>query len=170
MLVKSCKEQERRGQQFVYEKYSGKMMGVCKRYLGHSQEAEDTLIEGFMIVFSKVESFNEQGSFEGWIKRIMINCSLMKIRKKGNLYFQNTDEILHLAAPDDILSQLNIQEILALISQIPIGYRTVFNLYAIEGFNHREISEKLGISEGTSKSQLSRARGLIQKKINELQA
>lgn len=83
LLVQSCKRQEREGQETVYKKYAGKMMGICKRYLGNSQEAEDALIEGFMIVFSKIDRFNELGSFEGWVKRIMINGCLMKIRKKA---------------------------------------------------------------------------------------
>lgn len=140
-------------------------MAVCRRYLGPGPDAEDALMEGFMKVFAKVESFNEAGSFEGWIRRIMVNECLMKIRKQGNDYTKPIEEAWDLGQSPDALMHMRTAEIEALIAELPPGYRTIFNLYAIEGYSHDEIAAMLQISAGTSKSQLSRARALIQQKM-----
>lgn len=169
-LVLACKKQDRKGQQATFSRYAGKMMAICRRYLGNCPEAEDALMEGFMKVFSKVETFNEAGSFEGWIRRIMVNECLMKIRKQGDTFTKNIEEAWEVGQPADILMQLNITEIEDLIAELPLGYRTVFNLYAIEGYTHDEIATRLNISAGTSKSQLSRARTLIQQKLKLIES
>jgi RNA polymerase sigma-70 factor (ECF subfamily) len=164
-LVQSCKKQDRKGKHATFNRFAGKMMAVCRRYLGPGPDAEDALMEGFMKVFAKVETFNDSGSFEGWIRRIMVNECLMKIRKQGNNYTKPIDEAWDIGQPEDALMHLRTTEIEALIAELPPGYRTIFNLYAIEGYTHDEIATLLNISAGTSKSQLSRARTLIQQKL-----
>jgi RNA polymerase sigma-70 factor (ECF subfamily) len=146
------------------------MMAVCRRYLGNGPDAEDALMEGFMKVFSKVENFNEAGSFEGWIRRIVVNECLMKIRKQGDVFTKNIEEAREVGQPADALMQLRTSEIEKLIAELPSGYRTIFNLYAIEGYTHDEIANLLNISAGTSKSQLSRARMLLQQKIKMIES
>jgi RNA polymerase sigma-70 factor (ECF subfamily) len=146
------------------------MMAACRRYLGNGPDAEDALMEGFMKVFSKVESFNEAGSFEGWIRRIVVNECLMKIRKQGDVFTKNIEEAWEVGQPADALMQLSTSEIEKLIAELPPGYRTIFNLYAIEGYTHDEIANLLNISAGTSKSQLSRARMLLQQKIKMIES
>jgi RNA polymerase sigma-70 factor (ECF subfamily) len=166
--VRLCQKQDRKGQYAVYQHYAGKMMVVCRRYLGQSPDAEDALQEGFMKVFTKIDQFTEGKSFEGWIRRIMVNESLMKLRKNGSVYLKDIDETWDVGQPADALMQLSTQEIEGLIADMPDGYRTIFNLYAIEGYSHPEISQMLQISEGTSKSQLSRARALLQTKMKNV--
>lgn len=143
-------------------------MAICTRYLGKGPDSEDALMEGFMKVFSKIDQFIIGNSFEGWIRKIMVNESLIKIRKKAGLYTQNLEEAYELSIPEDAVMQLNVLDLHDVIVRMPLGYRTVFNLYAIEGYTHQEVAEKLQISEGTSKSQLSRARSYIQEKLKEL--
>lgn len=166
--VRLCQKQDRKGQNAVYQHYAGKMMAVCRRYLGQSPDAEDALQEGFMKVFTKIDQFTEGNSFEGWIRRIMVNESLMKLRKNGAIYMKDIDATWDVGQPEDALMQLSTQEIEALIAEMPVGYRMIFNLYAIEGYSHPEISQMLQISEGTSKSQLSRARALLQTKMKNV--
>ncbi len=166
--VRLCQKQDRKGQYAVYQYYAGRMMAVCRRYLGQSPDAEDALQEGFMKVFTKIDQFTEGKSFEGWIRRIMVNESLMKLRKNGAVYLKDIDATWDVGQPEDALMQLSTQEIEALIAEMPDGYRTIFNLYAIEGYSHPEISQMLQISEGTSKSQLSRARALLQAKMKNV--
>lgn len=168
-LILGCKNQERDAQYAVYQLYAGKMLAVCKRYLGNGPEAEDTLMEGFMKVFTKIDAFQEQGSFEGWIRRIFTNEALMKIRKNHRFQWIDIDETWDLSSPENGMMNLQVEEIERMIEDLPMGYRTIFNLYAIEGYSHKEIAEMLQISEGTSKSQLSRARMILQTKFNNSQ-
>jgi len=168
-LVQACKRRDRRAQEAVFKRFAGKMMAVCKRYLGAGPLAEDVLMEGFMKVFTKIDHFKVQGSFEGWVRRIMVNEALMALRKEGKMLFQETDFSFEVGQAEDAIMHLGVEELNKLIESLPAGYKTVFNLYAIEGYTHQEIAEMLGIQEGTSKSQLSRARGLLQQKLNELQ-
>ena len=167
-LVQACKRRDRKGQEAVFKRLAGKMMAVCKRYLGVGPLAEDVFMEGFMKVFTKIDLFHEQGSFEGWVRRIMVNEALMALRKEGKMKFQETDFGYEIGQTEDAYVNLEVEELNKLIESLPLGYKTVFNLYAIEGYTHQEIAEMLGIQEGTSKSQLSRARGLLQQKLNEL--
>ncbi|HEV7378511.1 MAG TPA: RNA polymerase sigma factor [Dyadobacter sp.] len=167
-LVKALRKQDPKAQRQLYEKYSSRMLGLCFRYACDEMIAEDIMIEGFMRVFSKIDQFSEEGSFEGWIRRIMVNEALGYIRKQKRMMEDSlSDEADNI--PDYTLADenLNAEELLSLISGLPVGYRTVFNLYAIEGYSHAEIAEMLGISESTSKSQLHRARALLQKMVLE---
>lgn len=153
------KKGDRKEQKKIYNDFSPKMFAVCRRYIFNEQDAEDVMINGFFKVFTKIEQFKYKGSFEGWMRRIMVTESLMFLRK--NKKFTGVLEISQINEPayqDNIIESLSAQEIFEYIDQLPIGYRTVFNLYCIEGFKHREIAEQLGVSINTSKSQLILAR------------
>lgn len=144
------------------------MLGLCRRYVRGELESEDVMIRGFMKVFTKIQLFEGKGSFEGWMKRIMINEALGYIRKNKAMYLETEIEAADKEPDFDTLStELEANDLLKMISELPSGYRTIFNLYAIEGYSHKEISELLGINENTSKSQLSRARMHLQKKLLE---
>lgn len=142
----------------LYKRFAGKMMVVCRRYGGNKQEAEDFLQDAFIKIFEKLDTFNHAGSLEGWIRRIVVHTSLNKLRTR-KLYSDISDD---LPIPDsnasDALNDMSEKELLVLIQALPAGYRMVFNLYAIDGYDHAEIAEALGINEGTSRSQLSKAR------------
>lgn len=163
-LILACKEGDRGAQNSLYKKFGGKMLAICKRYLKDQMEAEDVLMEGFLKVFLKIREFKNEGSLEGWIRRIMVNECLMSLRKR-KITYPMEEEALLVPEPAAVLEQMTSLEIQEHILRLPDGFRTVFNLYAIEGYSHAEIAEQLGISEGTSKSQLSRARVLLQQKI-----
>ena len=167
-LVKALRKQDPKAQRQVYEKYSPRMLGLCFRYIGDEMVAEDVMIEGFLRVFNKIDQFGEEGSFEGWIRRIMVNEALGQIRKQKRIpedaMSDEAENIPDFAYADQ---NLNAEELLGLIAELPAGYRTVFNLYAIEGYAHSEIAELMGITESTSKSQLHRARALLQKMVSE---
>jgi len=165
-LIKRCRKNDGKAQEAVYNKYSTRMLGVCIRYVKDADQAEDVMIDGFVKVFNKIDQFKHQGSFEGWIRRIMVNESLTYIRKNKSMYLEVDIEAADKEPDYDALgSKLEADDLLAMIQSLPTGYKTVFNLYAIEGFSHKEIAEKLGVSENTSKSQLSRARALLQKQL-----
>ncbi len=153
-IIDLCRKNDRRAQKVLFETYSPKMFGVCKRYVKTREDAEDVLIEGMYKVMANIKSFKGNGSFEGWIRRIVVNESLMFLRKKHN--FRLTIEISNIEIKTNISAQdhLEEQDILNLLNKLPTGYRTVFNLYVIEGYKHREIADMLGISINTSKSQL----------------
>jgi RNA polymerase sigma-70 factor (ECF subfamily) len=168
-LIAACRQNNRQAQQALFQKMAGKMLSVVKRYITNTSEAEDTLMEGFVKVFSKLDQYQGGGSFEGWIRKIMVNEALMSIRKNKDRFPVDIDVAFDLAHPDETLMQLGLEEIESLIAALPTGYRTIFNLYAIEGYSHAEIALLLDISEGTSKSQLSRARAQLQNQLTALQ-
>ncbi len=162
-LVSALKRGESRAHKVVYERFAGKMLAVCTRYCTNRADAEEVMLDGFMRVFEKIEQFREDGSFEGWVRRIMVTESLMFLRKNKQWRQEiPLDDVT--TEPDYAWADTNVNEndLLRLVGQLPDGYRTVFNLYAIEGYSHAEIAETLGITEGTSKSQLSRARTMLQ--------
>lgn len=165
-LIENCKKGDRLSQQQLYNQYSAKMLAICRRYISGSAEAEDVLIRGFLTVFERIGQFRNEGSFEGWIRKIMVNEALGVLRKQKSLFLYSEIEVAGLEA-DEVRtdSSLLTGDLLNLVASLPDGYRTVFNLYSIEGYSHREIAEMLGISESTSKSQLSRARELLRSKI-----
>ncbi|WP_221389895.1 RNA polymerase sigma factor [Dyadobacter sp. NIV53] len=167
-LVKALRKQDPKAQRQVYEKYSSRMLGLCFRYVNDEMVAEDIMIEGFLRVFGKIDQFSSEGSFEGWIRRIMVNEALGHIRKQKRIpedaMSDEAENIPDYAYADQ---NLNAEELLDLIAELPAGYRTVFNLYAIEGYAHGEIAELLAITESTSKSQLHRARALLQKMVSD---
>lgn len=168
-LAKAITQGDTKAQRLLYEQYSPKMMAICGRYMNDEMEAEDVMIEGFMKIFDKIKQFNYQGSFEGWMKKIMVNEALMRLRSRKMIKV-DIDEIKYHKVDEDVSYDLNVQELLKLINALPVGYRTIFNLYAIEGYSHAEIAEQLQITEGTSKSQLSRARSLLQEQIKMLES
>lgn len=161
-------EGNRRMQEELYLRFSPRMYGVCLRYAANTEEAQDILQEGFIKVFNKLSSFRSEGSFEGWIRRIFVNTAIEHFRRKKYLQpvtekEENTIEGKYLSALDGLAEK----DILGLIQQLSPGYKTVFNLYVIEGYSHKEIGDMLGISEGTSKSQLSRAKVILQEMVKE---
>ena len=164
-LIKSCMQQDPTAQKVLYDKYSDLFYAICLRYLKSPMDAEDALVESFYKIFSKISQFKDEGSFEGWMKRIVVNECLMKIRKSSNLNLHvDIDQAYNVSSEETIISDMNYKELLSLMNELPNGYRTVFNLYVIEGFKHREIAETLGISINTSKSQLI----LAKKKMREI--
>ena len=170
VIIEKCLEGDKRFEKLLYKKYSSTMLGVCARYFRYIEEEEDVLQEGFIKVFSNLKQFKGEGSFEGWIKKIMINTALNSYRSNTKHYFQtHIEDIENTYANEYTFDEnLSAEVLLKLIQELPEGYRIVFNLYAIDGYNHKEIADMLQISEGTSKSQLSRARSMLQKKILSL--
>jgi RNA polymerase sigma-70 factor (ECF subfamily) len=163
-LLAGCQKNDRTAQQQLYASYSGKMYALCCRYVKSKMEAEDVLVTAFTKVFDKIDQFKNEGSFEGWIRRIVVNEALTWIRKNRSLYLETDLEKADYEPDYDQLSdQLETEDLLRMIQALPTGYQLVFNLYAIDGYSHKEIAEHLNISENTSKSQLSRARVYLQK-------
>lgn len=167
-LVKGCIAGDRAFQSKLYSLYAGKMLGVCLRYARNRQEAEEILNEGFFRVFTYLHKFREEGSLEGWMRKIMVNCALFKYKKNSKLYAITVtgDTMLDVADSTDIIAFLGKKELVSLIQSLPPACRLVFNLYVFEGYKHREIADLLNISEGTSKSNLFDARAILQKAIN----
>ncbi len=169
-LVKKCLDNERGAADELYKRFAPKMFGVCLRFAKGQHEAEDLLQEGFIKVFSYLQSFRCDGSLEGWVRRIIVNNSINHYRQKRP-WFENveTSKDANKETSDcDVVSELSAQELLVFIQQLPEGYRMVFNLYVIEGYLHKEIAEMLHISESTSKTQLLKARKALQEKINNV--
>lgn len=166
-LIQLAVENNRKAQQQIFAQFSPKMLGVCRQYIKDIHQSEDVMITAFMKVFANLENFQNNGSFEGWIRRIMVNecISFIRVQKKVK-YIE--DETYFEESFNNIESQFSIDDIQFLIDSLPDGYRMVFNLYAIEGYKHQEIASMLGINEGTSKSQLSHARRILQKQISIL--
>lgn len=158
-IIEKCKKQDRAAQKALYQKYAPLFFSICLRYVKERTAAEDLMVESFYKIFSKIDQYKGEGSFEGWMKRIVINESLMKLRKKSNLNLHiDIEKAFEVKEEATVIADINYQEILELLDELPTGYRTVFNLYVIEGYKHREIAQQLGISINTSKSQLILAR------------
>jgi RNA polymerase sigma-70 factor (ECF subfamily) len=167
-LISGCIDGDRRMQEELYRRFSPRMYAVCLRYAGSAEEAEDILQEGFIKVFKKLNTFRKEGSFEGWIRRIFVNTAIEHFRRKKYLQpvtekEENTIEGSYLS----VLDTLAERDIMELVQQLSPGYRTVFNMYVVEGYTHKEIGDMLGISEGTSKSQLSRAKVILQDMVKK---
>lgn len=167
-IIYKCREGNSGAQTALYRLFSAKMYGVCLRYAKDTGEAEDILQEGFLRVFTKINQFEFKGSFEGWMRRIMVNTALEKFRKHDRLYpveemkiYESTEFV------EETISSITAGDLMRIIQELPPRYRMVFNLFAIEGYSHLEISEMMNISEGTSKSNLSRARVILQKSVEE---
>lgn len=166
-IIQLAVENNRHAQQKIYTKFSPKMLSICRQYIKDIHLAEDVMITAFMKVFTHIKNFEHKGSFEGWIRRIMVNECISFIRAQKKVKFIEDEQYFE-AHFNEIESKFSVDEIQLLIDNLPDGYKMVFNLYAIEGFKHKEIGEMLGINEGTSKSQLSHARALLQTQINKL--
>ena len=166
-LIKGCIGGDRRLQQELYERFASKMYAVCLRYANNSNDAQDLLQEGFIKVYKNLHRFRAEGSFEGWIRRVFVNTSIEHFRRKAAQLATVSEKEENTIVDVDVTALDNLAEkdIINLIQELSPGYRTVFNLYVVEGYSHREIGDLLGISEGTSKSQLARAKAILQKKV-----
>lgn len=168
-LLEGCKRNERRTQELLYKMLASRMLGVCMRYAKDGFEAEDMLQMGFVKVFQKLNEFRGEGSFEGWIRRIMVNTAIETYRKNQRMMnVVDINEVFDTPQETFDMNGLEVKDLMKLIHQLSAGYKLVFNLYAIEGYSHKEIAAQLGITEGASKSQLSRARAMLKEKIRKI--
>ena len=165
-LIEKCKNRDLKAQSEVYHLFAGKLFALCLKYSKNHQDAQDNLQDGFITIFKKIDQYQFKGSFEGWLKRIMINTALQKYREKSvlNLVTEEIPERVEVEVDEE---EVSLDFLLNLIQQLPNQYRLVFNLYVLDGFSHKEIAKMLGISEGTSKSNLSRARMTLKKRLDE---
>lgn len=168
-LIKYCLKGDSKAQRLLFDRYAPVLMAICLRYCKNVQMAEDVLQEGFVKIYTKLKDYSGGGSFEGWMKRIMVNTALDELRKdKKNGMSQDIDEVgFYLVDESFILEGIAAADLLELIQHMPDGYRVVFNLFAIEGYSHKEIAEMLDVSENTSKSQYLRGRSYLKKKLEE---
>jgi len=168
-LIESCRKGDRASQKAIYDRLASRMFPICIRYAGDRESAQDILQDGFITLFTKLEDFKGDGSFEGWARRIFVTTALMYLRKKDVLKMSDDLDLARGLKADTVTQTQNLgyKELMELIMTLPPGFRTVFNLYALEGYSHKEIGEMLGISETTSRTQLSRARIWLQNKIKE---
>ena len=167
-LIQGCIDGNRQMQEIFYKRFSPKMYGVCLRYSGNVEDANDLLQEGFIKIFKNLVKFRGDGSFEGWMRRIFVNTSIEHFRKKVRLY--NVSEMQENAIEDvelNVLDTMAEKDIIFLVNELAPGYKAVFNMHVIEGYSHKEIAEILGITEGTSKSQLARAKGVLKKSLEK---
>lgn len=165
-IIKGCQQRKPIAQKELYDCFGAKMYGVCLRYAGNADDAQDILQDGFLRVYEKIHQFKFKGSFEGWLRRIMVNTALEKYRQQYKVInIQDTQREIPDEGYDDVTDTMTADELLEMIQELSPKYRMVFNLYAIEGYSHKEIAETMGITEGTSKSNLSRARLILQEKV-----
>ncbi|WP_081208910.1 RNA polymerase sigma factor [Salegentibacter sediminis] len=163
-LIKRAAKNDKEAQRQLYEAHAGKMLSVCRQYIKDLQQAEEVMLNGFLKVFLHLKSFKSEGSFEGWIRKIMVRECISFLRSKKDFQFLE-DEFSQPEIAETVSSALSAEEIQTLIDELPAGYRMVFVMYAIEGYKHFEIAELLKITEGTSKSQLFKARKILQEKL-----
>ena len=170
-LIESCREGDRAAQKVLYERLAPRMFPVCIRYIGDREAAEDVLQDGFVTLFTRLDSYKGEGSFEGWARKIFVTTALMELRRKDALKMSDELDVVRGMKSETVsqLQNIGYKDLMNLITQLPPGFRTVFNLYAVEGFTHKDIGEMLGISETTSRTQLSRARAWLQNKIKEIE-
>ena len=163
-LINKCKQKDNKAQSEIYQLYAGKLFALSLKYSRNYQEAQDNLQNGFITIFNKIEQYNFKGSFEGWLKRIVINTALQTYREKDvlNLITEEVTDEVEIEVDEE---QVSLEFLLKLIQELPNRYRLVFNLYVLDEYSHREIANMMGISEGTSKSNLSRARVILRDKI-----
>ncbi|MDR1884091.1 MAG: sigma-70 family RNA polymerase sigma factor [Prevotella sp.] len=171
-IIAGCKGQKREAQKMLYGMYARKMYSICLRYSSDQDAAQDLLQDGFMKVFASIDSFQDRGSFEGWLKRIFVNLALENLRKKKTMIqtcddVQNLPDVVDDSTEDEQIHKISETELLKMVQDLPRGYSTVFNLYAIEDYSHKEIAKMAGISEGTSRSQYIRARQILQEKVKQ---
>ena len=165
-LIRKAIKQDRAAQRMLYELHAPKMLSVCRYYIKDVHQAEEAMCNGFLKVFTHLHSYKGEGSFEGWIRRIMVRESISYLRSVKKLYFSEDGDFETGDSVNNIKNELDVSHIQQLIDELPEGYRVVFVMYAIEGYKHQEIAKSLGISENTSKSQLFKARKLLQAKLN----
>ena len=164
LLIENCKNHDPQAQSELYKLYSKKMYAVCLKYSRNKQEAEDNLQDSFITIFKKIGQYKSKGSFEGWLKRIVINTALQRYRGKSTLNIVNEETIEEVTIEKED-EEISVDFLLSCVQQLPDRYRMVFNLYALDGYSHKEIADMLGVTTGTSKSNLSRARSILKEKI-----
>lgn len=167
-LVRLCLAGDRNAQQELWKTYSGKMYSLCRRYFSREEEAQDALQESFIKVFGHLHQWREQGPLGAWIRKVVVNTSLnlLKSKERERMHI-DVESVSNLSADDaDAMSQMNEEDLIALIREMPVGYRTVFNLFAIEGYAHKEIAEQLGVTENTSKTQFLKAKHWLKNKLD----
>ncbi len=171
-IIEGCKKQNRKAQKMLYDRYASKFLGICMRYAKDRQEAEDTLQEAFLKIFERIDQYTFSGAFEGWMRRIIVNTAISNYRKNLKHYNHfDVDEIKEYEEDVNTADlEFTMEEMLRVIQSLSPGYRTIFNLYAIEGYSHKEIAEMLGIDVATSKSQYSRARKVIQYRLAKIRS
>ncbi|MBI3142649.1 MAG: sigma-70 family RNA polymerase sigma factor [Bacteroidetes bacterium] len=168
-MAEGCKRHDPKVQKKVFEHYYGIMLGICLRYAQGREEARDMLQDGFVKIFEKIDQYHPDYSFVGWMKRVMVNNAIDQYRRDMRMPTSDDESVLSNQSVDnDVFKDLAYEEIIQMIQRLPKGYRTVFNMYVIEGYTHKEIGELLGIAEGTSKSQLNKAKLLLKRQIEQL--
>jgi RNA polymerase sigma factor (sigma-70 family) len=167
-LIKRAVKGKRDAQHTLFEIHAPKMLSVCRYYIKDIQNAESVMLKGFLKAFINLKNFKNEGSFEGWLRRIMVRESISFLRQEKQVEFSVEDETIYKEHYNNIESQIEVAQIQQLIDELPKGYKMVFVMYAIEGYKHQEIADILSISQGTSKSQLSKARQMLQKKIKDI--
>ena len=167
-LIKRAQKNNREAQHVLYELHAPKMLSVCRYYIKDVQHAEEVMLNGFFKVFTNIKTFKSEGSFEGWIRRIMVREAISFMRQKKQIEFASDDVDVPQNYTNNIQTEIEVEQIQKIIDALPEGYKMVFNMYAIEGYKHHEIATILKISEGTSKSQLFKARKMLQEQINKL--
>lgn len=168
-IIKGCLAGNRRDQELLYRRHASRLYAICLQYSGNDEEARDVLQEGFIKIFENLVHYKNEGSFEGWMRRIIVNTALEKFRSRNHLYRVDDIDLLPESESEpynEHYTGLEAIDLLEIIRDLPPKYRMVFNLFAIEGYSHKEISKMINISEGTSKSNLSRARAILQRKVN----
>lgn len=166
-LIKACINNDSKAQRLLYEKYDALFFAVCKRYFTDIQQAEDALVKGFLKIFQNLKSYSFEGSFEGWMRRIMINECLMELRKNKIFHLNIDDYSSSISSNQEASQQIEEDDVMKLLDYLPDGCRLVFTLYVIEGYKHKEIAENLGITEGTSKSQLNLAKTKLKEMLSK---
>jgi RNA polymerase sigma factor (sigma-70 family) len=167
-LVEGCIREDRKYQKILWNLYSSKLMALCLRYCKNQEEAEDALMESFVRIYDKIPTFRYQSSLETWMRRITVNISINKLRSQKDIWKELSESENELGYTDNAMYQLEAKQIMQLIERLPVGYRTVFNLFVVEGYTHKEIAEMMGIDEGTSRSQLAKARKSLQEMLEHL--
>ena len=167
-LVEGCIREDRKYQKILWNMYSSKLMALCLRYCKNQEEAEDALMESFVRIYDKIPTFRYQSSLETWMRRITVNISINKLRSQKDIWKELSESEYELGYTDNAMYQLEAKQIMQLIERLPVGYRTVFNLFVVEGYTHKEIAEMMGIDEGTSRSQLAKARKSLQEMLEHL--
>jgi RNA polymerase sigma-70 factor (ECF subfamily) len=166
-LVDGCIREDRICQRELWNRYSKKIMSLCLRYCNSQEEAEDALMEAYVKIYDNLAKFRFQSSLETWMRRVAVNLCINKIRARKHIWSSITEDEYRLGYTDDAFDNLQVDQIMKMVEALPVGYRTVFNLYAIEGYSHKDIADLLGIDEGTSRSQFSKARKVLQQSLDK---
>jgi len=167
-IISRCKQNDSKAQELLFNSYSKSLLGICCRYIKNRDDAEDVLQDSFIKIFLNVNQYRGEGNFEGWMKRITVNTALSFLKEKQKIRFETADKLYIVDEPEtEVDNDIKAEYILECLNELPMGYRTIFNLYLVEGFSHKEIADQLGIKEATSRSQYSKARQYLIELINK---